>query len=99
MLQKLKNWMNSRRYQSHTMRLIVGGYIAYLGFDIMLDQYKKGSFDPLLSVIAVLMILLGTPIALLSLYAVVYGYSTEYQGKTNFFRANAKREDEKAEEE
>lgn len=84
MREKLKRWMNSRRYNSHLMRLIVCGYIAYLGGKIMVSQYQDGVFSLPLSFCAILLIVLAVPVALISLYAVFNGYSVEYKGKTNF---------------
>ena len=83
MMDKLKAWMNSRRYNSHLMRLIVGGYVAYLGGKIMVNQYHDGTFSLPLSLCAILLIVLAAPVALISLYAVFNGYSTEYKGNTN----------------
>lgn len=91
MLEKLIAWMNSRRYNSHLMRLLVGGYIAYMGIQIMINQYNDGAYDLPLSACAILLIVLGMPIALISLYAVFNGYSVEYKGKTNIFQAPDKR--------
>ena len=84
MMEKLKAWMNSRRYNSHLMRMIVSGYVAYLGGKIMYNQYHDGAFSLPLSLCAILLIVLAVPVALISLYAVFNGYSTEYKGKTNF---------------
>lgn len=84
MMEKLKGWMNSRRYNSHLMRLIVGGYVAYLGGKIMVNQYQNGAFSLPLSLCAILLIVLAAPVVLISLYAVFNGYSAEYKGKTNF---------------
>ena len=86
MKEKLIAWMNSRRYNSHLMRLLVGGYIVYLGVKIMKNQADEGSFSPALSVCAVILILLGLPVALISLYAVYNGYSEEYKGKIDLRR-------------
>ena len=83
MKEKFIAWMNSRRYNSHLMRLLVGGYVVYLGCKIMKNQADAGSFSTALSICAVLLIVLGLPVALISLYAVYNGYSTEYQGKTD----------------
>lgn len=81
MKEKLIAWLNSRNYTSHMMRLLVGGYIAYLGIDIFLDLYKTGEYSIPLCLCAGLMILCGAPIAVISLYGVVSGYSKEYKGK------------------
>lgn len=83
MMEKLKAWMNSRRYNSHLMRLIVGGYVAYLGGKIMVNQYHAGTFSLPLSLCAILLIVLAVPVALISLYAVFNGYSAEYKGRTD----------------
>lgn len=82
-MEKLKRWMNSRRYNSHLMRLIVCSYIAYLGGKITVNQYQDGTFSLTLSFCAILLIVLAVPVALISLYAVLNGYSVEYKGKTN----------------
>ena len=91
---KLIAWMNSRRYNSHLMRLLVGGYVAYLGGKIMKNQAQAGSFDPILSICAVFLILFGLPVALISLYAVYHGYSVEYKGNTNMRKRNRLEEPE-----
>ncbi|MGM9604082.1 MAG: hypothetical protein ACI3XG_03380 [Faecousia sp.] len=83
MMEKLKGWMNSRRYNSHLMRLIVGGYVAYLGGKIIVNQYHDGAFSLPLTLCAILLIVLAAPVALISLYAVFNGYSAEYKGKTS----------------
>lgn len=80
MKEKLIAWMNSRNYTSHMMRMLVGGYIAYLGIDIFLDMYKSGAYSIPLCLFGGLMILCGAPIAVISLYGVVSGYSKEYKG-------------------
>lgn len=89
MKEKLIAWMNGRNYNSHLLRMIVGGYIAYMGIQIMLNQYRDGAFQVILSLCAILLILAGTPVALISLYAVLHGYSEEYKGKTSIFRKDA----------
>lgn len=86
MKEKLIAWMNSRRYNSHLMRLLVGGYIVYLGLKILSNLYHDGSFPPALTLCAAALILLGLPVALLSLWACLNGYSTEYQGKPDFWK-------------
>ena len=93
-MEKLKNWMNSRRYNSHLMRLIVCGYIAYLGGKIMVNQYRDGVFSLPLSFCAILLIVLAVPAALISLYAVFNGYSVEYKGKLDFTDSSQKRDEE-----
>lgn len=94
MKEKLTEWMNSRRYNSHLMRLLVGGYVVYLGGQIMVNQYRDGAFSLPLSLCAVLLIILGLPVAIISLYAVYNGYSVEYQGKTNAFQRSRDAEPE-----
>lgn len=84
MKEKLIAWMNSRRYNSHLMRLLVGGYVVYMGGKILSNLYQDGAFPPALTVCAVLLIVLGLPVVLLSLWACLNGYSTEYKGKPNF---------------
>lgn len=93
MKEKLIAWMNGRNYNSHLLRMIVGGYIAYMGIQIMLNQYRDGAFQVILSLCAIFLILAGTPIALISLYAVLHGYSEEYKGKTSIFRKDAEKSD------
>lgn len=96
MKEKLIAWMNCRRYNSHLMRLLVGGYIVYLGAKIMKNQADEGTFSPALSICAVMLILFGLPVALLSLYAVYNGYSEEYKGKIDLRR---KKEEEPSSDE
>lgn len=84
MKEKLLAWMNSRRYNSHLMRLLVGGYIVYLGGKILANLAADGAFPVALTLCAVLLILLGLPVALISFYACLNGYSSEYKGKPNF---------------
>lgn len=86
MKDKLLAWMNSRQYNSHLMRLLVGGYIVYLGGKILSNLAQDGAFPLLLTLCAVLLILLGLPVALISLYACLNGYSSEYKGKPNFWK-------------
>lgn len=81
MKEKLISWLNSRNYTSHMMRMLVGGYIAYLGIDIFLDMYKSGEYTIPLCLFGGIMILCGAPIAVISLYGVTSGYSKEYKGK------------------
>lgn len=86
MKEKLLAWMNSRRYNSHLMRLLVGGYIVYLGGRILANLAADGAFPVALTLCAVLLVLLGLPVALISFYACLNGYSSEYQGKPNFWK-------------
>lgn len=99
MMEKLKDWMNSRRYNSHLMRLLVGGYVAYLGGKIMVNQYQAGSFSLPLSLCAILLIVLAVPVALISLYAVFNGYSVEYKGKTDLTQTGDEQENAEQTEE
>lgn len=92
MKEKLIGWMNSRRYNSHLMRLIVGGYVSYLGFQIILDLYKKGQFELGLVLCALLLLIAGLPVAAISLYAVIFGYSLEYKGKVRILERGLPRE-------
>lgn len=98
MKEKLIAWMNSRRYNSHLMRLLVGGYVVYLGGKILSNLYKDGAFPPALTACALALILLGLPVAALSLWACLNGYSTEYQGKPDFWKGRQE-EDKKDEQE
>ena len=99
MKEKLINWMNSRRYNSHLMRLLVGVYIAYMGGKIMVNQYRDGVFSLPLSFCAVLLIVLALPVALISMYAVCHGYSVEYKGKTPPARGKKEQDGEQEPEE
>lgn len=92
MMDKLKDWMNSRRYNSHLMRLIVSGYIVYLSGKIMVNQYREGAFSLPLSLCAVLLIGLAAPVVLISLYAAINGYSVEYKGKNIFSQSSSAQE-------
>ena len=97
MKEKLIAWMNSRRYNSHLMRLLVGGYIVYLGGKILSNLYKDGVFPPALTLCALVLILLGLPVALLSLWACLNGYSTEYKGKPDFWKGRQEEEQDEQE--
>ena len=97
MKEKLIAWMNSRRYNSHLMRLLVGGYVVYLGGKILSNLYKDGVFPPALTLCALVLILLGLPVALLSLWACLNGYSTEYKGKPDFWKGRQEEEQDEQE--
>lgn len=92
--EKLIQWMNSRGSSSHLMRLLVGGYIAYLGVQIILDLYKRGQMDVPLLLCALILLMAGLPVAGISLYAVFNGYSAEYKGKINAFGRAPRQEEE-----
>ena len=94
MKEKLIAWMNSRRYNSHLMRLIVGGYVAYLGIKIIVNQAEAGQFSVPMTLCALLLAICGVPITLISIYAVINGYSIEYKGKTDIFSADGNEETE-----
>ena len=80
--EKLIAWMKRQRNSSHLIRIIAGGYVAYLGACVFAD-YFKGEADAGIGLIlcAALILLAGAAIAVVSLYAYLNGYSVEFGGR------------------
>lgn len=80
--EKLIAWMKRQRNSSHLIRIIAGGYVAYLGACVFSD-YFKGKADAGIGLIlcAALILLAGAAIAVISLYAYLNGYSVEFGGR------------------
>ena len=92
MKEKLIAWMKTGKYSMHLLRALVGGYVVYLGGQVIFDIITKGGGSFLLVLLAVLVLLAGGAIVAVSLWAVLGGYCADYSGK------NAVEEDGNAEE-
>ena len=80
--EKLIAWMKRQRNSSHLIRLIAGGYVAYLGACVFVDYFKgKADAGFVLILCAALIMLAGAAIAVVTLYAYLNGYSVEFGGR------------------
>ncbi|MDO4982467.1 MAG: hypothetical protein Q4E35_02800 [Eubacteriales bacterium] len=80
MKEKLIAWMKTGKYAMHLLRAIVGGYVVYLGAQVISDVIKNGDGSFLLVSLAVLIALAGLAITGVSLWAVLGGYCADYRG-------------------
>lgn len=81
MKEKLINSLNNTRNASHLIRVIAGGYVAYLGGTVVYGRFNGDEVTIPLLLCAIALVLVGAAIAFLGLYAVLNGYSIEYKGK------------------
>ena len=80
--EKLIAWLKTQRNSSHLIRVVAGGYVAYLGGCVFSDYFKgEAEAGFVLVLCAALLMLVGAAIAVVSLYAYLNGYSVEFGGQ------------------
>ena len=79
-MEKFIAWLKTLDYTLYVMAAVVGGYIAYLGYQLFRDAGDtKGSLVPIYAA-AVVFMLAGAGIVIVSLYALFNGYYKEKSG-------------------
>lgn len=77
MKQKLDTWLRASSETAHYLRLVVGGYIAYLGGDIILGFIRGEAGGAPLLALSIFLVLAGAAVAAVCLYALLRGLSLE----------------------
>ena len=72
--------MLKQRSSSHILRSILGGYVTYLGGSIIYDFFAGEEVTTAQLLCAFPLALVGLVIVAVGLYAVLNGYSVEYNG-------------------
>lgn len=80
MKEKLITWMKTGKYSMHLLRALVGGYVVYLGAQVIYDIIKGEAQGFGLILCASLIALAGCAIVGVSLWAVLGGYCADYSG-------------------
>ena len=62
---------------THYLRLIVGGYVVYLGGGILWDAIQGAAVEALMLVLASVLVLCGAAIVGMCLYALIKHYTLE----------------------
>ena len=76
-MEKFIAWLRTLDYTLYVMIVVVGGYIAYLGYQLFRDAGDtEGSLVPIYAAGTVFM-LAGAVLVAVSLYALVKGYYKE----------------------
>ena len=80
MKEKLITWMKGSKYSMHLLRALVGGYVVYLGAQVIYDIIKGEAQGFGLILCACLIVLAGGAIVGVSLWAVLGGHCADYGG-------------------
>ena len=76
-MEKFIAWLRTLDYTLYVMIVVVGGYIAYLGYQLFRDAGDtNGSLVPIYAA-SVLFVIAGVGLAGVSLYALIKGYYKE----------------------
>lgn len=79
-MEKFIAWLKTLDYTLYVMITVVGGYIAYLGYQLFRDAGDTdGSVVPIYAA-AVIFVIAGAGIAGISIYALAKGYYKEKSG-------------------
>jgi len=81
MKEKLIDILKRTKFSAHIIRAIVGAYVAYTCGKVAVAYFTSDEVTIALFIGAVIIALLGAAIALLGLWAIVKGYSIEYNGR------------------
>ena len=81
MKEKIISMLNRTRNTAHVLRVIVGAYVVYICGKVAVDYFRTDEVTLPLMLGATVVTLCGLVIALLGLWAIVKGYSVEYQGR------------------
>ena len=76
-MDKLINWMETRRYNSYLLWLVVGLYLVYLAFQMVSGRVAEAVAPALKLLLALLFALLGVVLAGISLFAILKGHYIE----------------------
>ena len=82
-LEKLIDWMETRRYNTYLLWLVVGLYLLYLAFQMASGKVAEG-VDPALKIgLALVFAIIGFALAAISLFAVLKGHYIENKQHRN----------------
>lgn len=82
MKEKLIAKMKASPTNMHFLRVLVGGYIVYLGGGVVLDAIRGAAVGVPMLLLSVLLLLCGVLILAFSLYALLRHYTAEEAAKS-----------------
>ena len=80
MKEKLINDLKNTKNTSHYLRIIACTYVAYTCGKVCVEYFSDGDVQPVLLIFSAILAILAIGIVAISLWAVLKGYSVEYNG-------------------
>lgn len=80
MKEKLINDLKNTKNTSHYLRIIACTYVAYTCGKVCVEFFSDGDVQPVLLILSAILAILAIGIVAISLWAVLKGYSVEYNG-------------------
>jgi hypothetical protein len=99
MKEKLINDLKNTKNTSHYLRIIACTYVAYTCGKVCVEYFRDGDVQPVLLILSAILAILAIGIVAISLWAVLKGYSVEYNGTPPWATAADDNESEPSPEE
>ena len=80
MKERLINDLKNTKNSSHYLRIIACTYVAYTCGKVCVEYFSDGDVQPVLLIFSAILAILAIGIVAISLWAVLKGYSVEYNG-------------------